>query len=187
MVEATLALIFEGRVPSSADIAERAGVTQRTLFNQFGDMDSLVLEVARRQSRRVAELAPHPEPELPLPERAERFATSMSAILEEAMHIRWAILRSGHPTALELVAGARTWVRELIRRSFAPELDAIVEPRRDDVLDELELTVDPVAWRIRRLVQGHTCEEACTRVADTLCAILRDAATTQPTGAPTAR
>ena len=176
MVAATLALIFEGRVPSSADIAERAGVTQRTLFNQFGDMDSLVLEVSRRQSRRMAELAPHPDPSLPLPERAAQFTVSMAAILEEAMHIRWAILRSGNPTALELVSGAREWVRHLLAMSFAPELDAVVAPRRQEVLDELEITLDPMTWRLRRTMQGHSRDDATERASDTICAILRHAA-----------
>src|SRR5690349_20360766 len=37
IVDALLDLIREGHMkPSSAEIADRAGVTQRTLFNQFG-------------------------------------------------------------------------------------------------------------------------------------------------------
>jgi AcrR family transcriptional regulator len=176
MVAATLALIFEGRVPSSTAIAERAGVTQRTLFNQFGDMDSLVLEVGRRQGRRMVELAPRPDPSLPLPERAEQFTAALAVILEEAMHIRWAILRCGDPTALDLVAGAREWIRRLLLASFAPELEAVVAPRRHEVIDELEIALDPMTWRMRRTVQGHSCEEAQVRASDTVCAILRHAA-----------
>src|SRR5437764_15268085 len=59
MVDAVLDLLKEGVLrPSSAQIAERAGVTQRTLFNQFGDMDSLIGAVASRQVQRVFKLLP---------------------------------------------------------------------------------------------------------------------------------
>src|SRR3954447_3199911 len=60
MVDALLDLLREGNVrPSSSQIAERAGVTQRTLFNQFGDMDSLISAVAARQAQRFFKLLPN--------------------------------------------------------------------------------------------------------------------------------
>jgi hypothetical protein len=62
IVDALLDLIREGHhKPSSAEIADRAGVTQRTLFNQFGDMDSLLRAIAARDAR-VKVVIPDPLP-----------------------------------------------------------------------------------------------------------------------------
>ncbi len=180
MVQAALDLMFEGELPSSSSIAARAGVTQRTLFNQFGDMESLVAEVGRRQYARMVATAPPPRPDLDFDARVDRFTAAMAEILDEAMHIRWAVLRSGHPTALGLMGGAREWFRSRLAEEFAPELALVVPPRRGEVLDELEIALDPLAWRVRRLVQGHTRDDGAARVGDTMRAILRTAAAHPP-------
>ena len=172
MVRATIELIFEGELPSSSSIAERAGVTQRTLFNQFGDMDTLIMEVARRQGDAYLDRAPSIDLDAPLRERATAMVSSLATVLEDAMHVRWAVLRSGNPLALELVESARTWVRGMVEDTFAAELDAVVAPRRIEVVDELEMALDPIAWRMRRTVQGLSAEEATVRVTETVVALL---------------
>lgn len=61
IVSAMLSLIREGVVrPSTTQIADRAGVTQRTLFNHFADVPSLMGEVASAQVEFVSRNMPRP-------------------------------------------------------------------------------------------------------------------------------
>lgn len=174
MIEAALALIREGSLPSSSEIAERAGVTQRTLFNQFGGMDALVMEAARHHATRVVELAPDVDPTLPFDVRLEQYTTNLEALLEETMHIRWAILTTRDPSALmlEAVDAGRAFARHLLSTAFAAELDPLDAEEVGALLDELEMVVDPITWRNRRFVQGLDAAQTRRHVASTLRALL---------------
>lgn len=174
MIDAALTLIRSGTIPSSTEIAESAGVTQRTLFNQFRDMETLVMEVARRQMERTVELAPDVDPTLPLPERVAAYAAALELFLEETMHVRWALITANRPTQLmiDAVAVGRDYTRYLLAKTFAAELADIDDEHRTRLLDELEMVVDPVVWRLRRTVQGLSPEQARDRVADTLLGLL---------------
>lgn len=173
MVDAALALVREGSIPSSHQIAERAGVTQRTLFNHFGDMESLVCEAFRQQSKRVLELAPRVDPGLPLTGRIDAYLDAQLVLLEETMHIRWAILTMPQPAPLLLdaVTAGRNFARKQLSTIFAPEL-AASDADASLVLDELEIAVDPIVHRLRRTIQGLSPDEARTHMADTLWALL---------------
>jgi AcrR family transcriptional regulator len=177
MVDALLDLMREGNLrPSSAQIAERAGVTQRTLFNQFGDMDSLITAVAARQVQRFLELQPNAG-EGTVEERVARYCRGLELLLEETMHVRWAVLTSPNPTmtGAGFVRGALDFTRKQLRETFAPELEGLSTDETDEVLDALELETDPIMWRMRRLQQELTSEEARSVVQRTILALLRDA------------
>jgi AcrR family transcriptional regulator len=177
MVDALLDLMREGNLrPSSAQIAERAGVTQRTLFNQFGDMDSLITAVAARQVQRFLELQPKAGGGS-VEERVARYCDGLEQLLEETMHVRWAVLTSPNPTmtGAGFVRGALDFTRKQLRDAFAPELDELDEDVVDEVLDALELETDPIMWRMRRLQQELTAQEARAVVQRTILALLRDA------------
>ena len=177
MVDALLDLLREGTLrPSSAQIAERAGVTQRTLFNQFGDMDSLISAVAARQSERVLKLLPTAG-EGRLEDRAERYCEGLEMLLEETMNVRWAVVTSATPMApaAAAVGTARQFVRRRITDAFAPELDALPEAVANELVDALEIETDPVVWRMRRLQQDLSPGEARAVVQRSVLALLRDA------------
>jgi AcrR family transcriptional regulator len=177
MVEALLAILREGNHrPSSAQIADRAGVTQRTLFNQFGDMDTLVMAAAARQVQRFLELQPEAG-EGPLEARVERYAEGVARLLEDTMHVRWAVLTNADPEweGARMVRGAIFLTRARLAEAFAPELDGLDHLARDEVLDALELESDPVVWRMRRMQQELSTEEAGAVLRRTMLALLRDA------------
>jgi TetR/AcrR family transcriptional regulator of autoinduction and epiphytic fitness len=188
MVDALLDLLREGNVrPSSSQIAERAGVTQRTLFNQFGDMDSLVTAAAGRQVHRFLELQPdagHGTVE----ERVTRYCVGLARLLEETMHLRWGLIinPATEPTGERIIRGALHVTRHRLTEAFAPELDGLDGRARDEVLDALELESDPVVWRLRRLQQELTTDEAREVLQRTMLAVLRDARTA-PADQPVSR
>ncbi len=177
MVEALLDLLREGNIrPSSAQIAERAGVTQRTLFNQFGDMDSLVAAVAASQVRRV--LAMLPDAGIgTLEQRAAAYSEGLATLLEETMHVRWAVVTNPATaeTGTRAVQTAREFMRAHMAQAFAPELEPLDGATQSQVLDALEPLSDPAAWRLRRVQQGLSVEAAALAVHRTLLAVIRDA------------
>lgn len=169
IVEAMLELIREGdQRPSTLQIAKRAGVTQRTLFNHFNDVPALMSEVAAAQVERVRSLLPPPpDVALPLEERAENFCRGLAALLEETAPVRSAA--NAFPARLEAVETGINEVRGLMRsataETFAPELAQMTKVRRAAVLDQLEVLSDPAAWRVRRVFQGHSVAAASDQLA----------------------
>jgi TetR/AcrR family transcriptional regulator of autoinduction and epiphytic fitness len=177
MVDALLDLLRSGTLrPSSAQIAERAGVTQRTLFNQFGDMDSLISAVAARQTERVLSLLPQAG-EGTFEERANRYCDGLAVLLDETMHVRWAVVTSTTPMApaSAAVGTARQFMRRHLADAFAPELEHLTEAAAGELIDALEIETDPVVWRMRRVQQDLTSEHARAIVARAVLALVRDA------------
>jgi AcrR family transcriptional regulator len=162
IVDALLDLIREGHLkPSSAEIADRAGVTQRTLFNQFGDMDSLLRAIAARHAARVTPLIPNVTIGT-LEERTHEFCSQLAGLLEEVMQIRWAIITQS-TQGDRLVRGSEVLtqvLRHQLQETFAPELRQLDEADRAATLDILEIEADPITWRLRRLQQRKSIDEA---------------------------
>jgi TetR/AcrR family transcriptional regulator of autoinduction and epiphytic fitness len=185
MLDALLALLREGTVrPSSSQIAERAGVTQRTLFNQFGDMDSLVTAAAGRHIHRYLELQPDAGTGT-VEERVGHYCAGLARLLEETMHLRWAmtIHHEAQATGDRIVRGALHMTRHRLTEAFAPELEALDQTTRDEVLDALELEADPIVWRLRRVQQELSTDESREVLQRTMLAVLRDARRVAPPAA----
>lgn len=179
MADALLDLLKSGDLqPSSALIAERAGVTQRTLFNQFGDMDSLVSAVAQRQIQRIFHLVPVAGTGT-LGERVTSYTDGLEHLLEETMHVRWAVVTNPNPewNGARVVQNAREFMRAHLRDSFTPEFATLDDDGAMLLLDALELETDPVTWRLRRLQQELSADEARECVRHTMLALLTAATT----------
>ena len=70
IVDALLALLHQGVLtPTAAQIAEGAGVSVRSVFQHFEDLDALHLELAAEQARRVQPLLDPPDATGSLDER----------------------------------------------------------------------------------------------------------------------
>lgn len=179
IVDAFLALIKEGALrPSSARIAERAGVTQRTLFNQFGDMETLFEAVTQRHIARVSDLFPKAT-EGTLEARVTSFAGMLAQLLDEVMNIRWAVITSAD--GLERFGKTphlfAAVMRHQLNTAFDEELSKLRTEDRRALVDILEIEADPLTWRLRRLQQNQSLEEARDRVEHAMLALLRCAST----------
>lgn len=174
-MEALLELLREGEVqPSSSAIATRAGLTQRTLFNHFADMEELRAAAATRQMGRIRTMLPDVAPDGALDARVEDFTRQLAALLEDTMHVRWAVLVNDvrRAAGIEVIP----FVQELLRRrattAFGPELEAMPARRRAQVLDSFDVLADAGIWRIRRLHHGQGYDRATASLARTLRALL---------------
>lgn len=167
IVDAMLDLLREGNTnPSSTEIADRAGVTQRTVFNHFVDMDTLMAAVATRNGEHILPLVPAGDPSGSLEERIERFCAGACRVAEDSQHIRWAILThpSGHRYGALAVQFMRDLLRERLLATFAPELDPLGPERSLALLHLLEIEIDPAVWRLRRHQNGLSADEASDAV-----------------------
>jgi AcrR family transcriptional regulator len=128
VVEALLDLYRQGQLAPSADaIARQAGVSPRSLFRYFDDIDALIREAVRQQQ---AHLAPRLhldlDPALPFDERMARFiATRLD--LYDAMGQVARVARSiaaQQPSVREELTRIRALLRGQIEAAFEPELRA---------------------------------------------------------------
>lgn len=195
IVSALLELIREGEVrPSAASVAARAGVTARTLFNQFGDMESLMAIAATAQQDRVLGLLPRYDEAVQagssLEERLSVLCDQLAVLLEDTMHVRWtAVTYAPILTPEPLLKQAIDEVRALLRCRVAEFLDeeiAVIGPvAAERLLDALDTVHDPMVWRLRRFQQGLDPEQARRTMADTTTALVLHALATSSEAAPT--
>ena len=152
-VDALLDLLGEGVLrPTAQQVAERSGVSLRSIFRIFDDVETLNTAASARQLSRVRHLFIDVMPTGSLPDRVSEVVAINGRLYESIAPIRRAALRSAaeSPALQEQLARARAWVRAEVERVFAPELaDA---PR--DTAAALELVLSFEAWDQLRATQG---------------------------------
>jgi TetR/AcrR family transcriptional regulator, regulator of autoinduction and epiphytic fitness len=163
LVEALLALLREGaRQPRAREIAERAGLSLRTVFQHFADLDSLYGSAADHQAAHLAaRFAPLPR-EGPTADRIAALVARRAELYEEIAPVRRASLRvaPSSPVLTARLADTAARLRREITRVLAPELAATDGRRRADVLAALDLMLSWEAWDELRRVQGASVATA---------------------------
>jgi AcrR family transcriptional regulator len=143
VVDALLALYDDGDLHPGADaIAARAGLSPRSVFRYFDDVDDLCRAAVERQQERVADLlALEVERDAPLAARVaatvehrQRLFDAIGAVATVAR------LRAPFQPALatQLERGRRA-LREQLRRLFAPELAALGPTKAARVLAAVDV------------------------------------------------
>jgi TetR/AcrR family transcriptional regulator, regulator of autoinduction and epiphytic fitness len=163
IVDATISLLEEGDLrPTAPRVADRAGVSVRSVFQHFDDLERLHAAVAERLVERVAVLVLPISPALPLDDRLDRFVHQRSVLLEAVTAIRRAADVHG-PFSREITARLRdgqAFLREEVARTFAPELDSVAADERADVLDALDAVLSWSTWEGLRAGLGREQEHA---------------------------
>lgn len=172
VVDAMLELIAEGNLRPSADqIAERAGLSPRSLFRYFADVDDLTSAAIARQQERLRPFVEFDvDPTAPLAERIVALAEHRVRLFE-AMGAVGRVARLREPFQ-PLVAAHLTRLRAHLRRQlaelFAPEL-AAMEPRSAAaVLAAADVLCSFEAYRLLRADQGLGRARAVTALTEAL-------------------
>ncbi|MFC8618119.1 TetR/AcrR family transcriptional regulator [Micromonospora purpureochromogenes] len=177
IVDAHLALIDEGDLrPTGERIAERAGVSLRTLWTNFKDMETLFAATGRRVSERQESMVRPISPELPLTRRIGEFSAQRARMLEAlAPSARASALREPFsPQLRRNREGNIDRVRGEIETVFGPEL-AHAGPGREQLLDALTVASTWSAWSMMRDAMGLDVEAARATLTRILGALLVDA------------
>ena len=152
-VDALLDLLNEGVVrPTAQQVAERSGVSLRSIFRIFDDVESLNAAACARQVTRVRHLFVDVPAEGTLDARISQVITINGRLYESIAPVRRAALRAAPESAAvqETLARARGWVRGEVERVFADELG---QGSRDAVA-AVELALSFEAWDHLRSAQG---------------------------------
>ncbi|WP_338673551.1 TetR/AcrR family transcriptional regulator [Streptomyces sp. SCSIO 30461] len=178
LLDALLDLVAEGvRKPTGKAIAERAGVSERTVFVHFADREALYTAAAERQAERWRALAEPVPPGHATAYKVRVLVAQRGRMYERMTPIRkvglalepdWAGLR-------RVMSRGDTWLRDDLARTFEPELRRMPGARRaGGLLDSLEAALSWAAWDHLRSRRG--LGEAATRSAmeRTLRALLGD-------------
>lgn len=170
VVQCALLLVHEsGRLPSARRIAERTGLTERTVFNLFDDKSGLMLAVVEAFRRQARERIPRAPEEGTLRARVERFCQELAPFMEDYARVRWAVLSAQVPVPdveRGVVLGALfRRLRELLEGAGV-ELDA-----HPELVAPLKAAIDPLTWRLYRVQQRLSVAASCEAVARSVLAL----------------
>jgi len=126
VVDAMLQLYRDGNLdPSSDEIAERAGLSPRSLFRYFEDLDDLVRVAISRQHERLEPLARvDTASDGPLAERIERLVEQRLRLFEKigSVGLVSRVREPFQPLIASELAISRSFLRRQLEQLFQPEL-----------------------------------------------------------------
>lgn len=177
VVDALLGLVQEGNLrPTAAMVAERAGVSRRSVYLHFDNIEALLAAAADRHAVRTADLWRGPSSDLPLVERIDELVRRWAIALEEVSPVRRAITlhRDTSPGVARCLRIARENAVDELERVFAPELAAREPKTRAELLNAIEVVTSWSMWEQLRQHQGLPVEAASSVVARMLRSLLSD-------------
>lgn len=176
VVDAFLELTEEGHLrPTARQISDRAGVSLRSVFQHFEDLEKLFATAADHQVERLRHLQVEISPDLPFEDRLDMFVRARGAILEKVSPVRRAALLAA-PFSEELSRRLR-WSREMnrdeVERVFADELGQLPATRRRLISAALHSCTDWYTWETLRVHSGLSVDDAIKTMSLTIRALLK--------------
>jgi AcrR family transcriptional regulator len=153
IVDALLALIESGELkPAAPRIAERAGVSLRSIYQHFDDLEALFAAASERFRDQLVAQVTVIRPDGPLESRLDAFVTQRGRVLEAITPVRRASLLQ-EPFSEQLRA-SRDFTLELARsevaRVFRPELATRSGEEKVDTLNALDAAGSWSTWDFLR-------------------------------------
>jgi AcrR family transcriptional regulator len=170
-----MSLLEEGVLsPTAERVAERAGVSERSIFQHFGDREALFNAAAVRQYERIMPTLHPIDTTLPLAERLDAFVAQRASLLERVTGVRRAALLREHESetiAAWLTATRRAKARE-VERVFDQELSELPADSRATVKAAMVASSGWPAWESYRIHQRLGFERASAAMRTTLGCLL---------------
>jgi len=149
VADALIDLIEEGDLrPTSKAIAERAGVSERTIFQHFADLETLFDVSARRLGERIVQKRVYIPDQGPFEARLKAHLDEMIYLAQAMTPVRQAS-RLHEPFSPVLRKALRTWRDELrngIDRVYGSELSVFSPERRTEAVEALALLATWSSW-----------------------------------------
>lgn len=176
VVDALLDLYQEGNLrPGTEEIAERAGISPRSLFRYFEDTDDLAGEAVTRQLARALPLV-----QIDIDATAP-FADRVQALVEQRFRLFGAVGQAAHVTRLrapfqprlaETLAESRRFLRSQLHALFSRELEALGDPRAELALAAADVLATFESYQLLTSAQGLSVADAMTVVGRALTVLL---------------
>jgi AcrR family transcriptional regulator len=172
VVRALLGLYNEGNLsPSTEEIAARSGVSARSLFRYFDDVDDLSAAAIGQQQEDVRHLlALHAKPEQPFADRVAALVRQRGELFEAIESVAM-VSRLRAPFQLvvsDKLTQGRAFLRQQLVSLFAPELSAMSPTTAAHRLAVADVTASFESWRLLRDDQQLTRAKASAAMGDAL-------------------
>jgi AcrR family transcriptional regulator len=174
IIEAYLDLLREDRqIPTSAQIAERAGYSVRSVFERFPDLLSLRIAATDHAFALGDAQAVLRNVDGDRPTRIRSQVETRAQTCERWLSL-WRALNANRGESDELslrIRMARELIMKRIEIMYQPELSVLGERERKQTLIALEALTDFESWGRMRELYGLSVEHACTvwiRIIDRL-------------------
>ncbi|MBV8950144.1 MAG: TetR/AcrR family transcriptional regulator [Actinobacteria bacterium] len=157
VVSALLALIEDGDLrPTARRVADRAGVSLRSVYVHFDDLEDLFRAAAEQQFRKISELVVPLATEGPLDARLDAFVDQRVKVLESGAAVRRAavVQAPASPTLARVLDMSRRAGRVETERVFHIELDRLDAPARRELLAALVTIASGGTWESLRVGEG---------------------------------
>jgi TetR/AcrR family transcriptional regulator, regulator of autoinduction and epiphytic fitness len=169
VVDALLALNERGNVrPTARDIATEAGVSLRSLYVHFDDLEALFVAAAERHTDRLASLVGPLIIQGDLATRIETLLSRHATLYEAGAGVRRAALLQEpfSPALQQALTMGRKLARSTIRQMFAPEIAAAGPEAGDALARALEIATSAATWDALRTFQQLSVEAATDQVRE---------------------
>jgi AcrR family transcriptional regulator len=168
IVEALVALLEEGDPqPTIEEIAARASVAPRTVFQHYADREALFAAVSEHREAHLQALMGAIDLDAPLPERIDAIVAQRARVFEWIASVRrGALLMEPFSESVHAsLESFRTAKRAELARVFAAEIAACPEHDRAALTAALGAAGSWSHWDALRAQQDLTVEEASTALA----------------------
>src|SRR5476649_882692 len=180
IIEAFLALLRDHSVmPTAVQIAERAGYSVRSIFERFPDLIALRIAATDYALAQAAALAPARHVDADRATRVKSQVETRANTCERGVAL-WRVLLSS-----EDATGEHTVAR--LELMYRPELSALAEGARRDLLIALEALTDHESWARMREMFELSVEESCAVWMTAIDRLLPPTPSTTPSTPPAAR
>ena len=163
IVDALRALHQEGDLrPTAPRVAERAGVSLRTVWQHFNDLEALLVAAGQRDYEIAMGYATPIDESAPLPARMRQLVQQRGRMYEELAPV-WRAARLQEPFSPAIRHNRDRLLetaREQLDRVFGPELAVVPDARRKVVFAALQAATTWSTWESLRGELGFTLEEA---------------------------
>lgn len=171
-LDAFIKLVDEqAKLPSAEDIACEAGVSRRSIFRYFNDIDQLVVAAYNYQIEKLKDKFPPPSPAEPEDDREEKideYVEHLSSIYEFTASMREVFSEKGLPADIRKKLNKMR--SDTLRKRLEEFFDIFLENNDDLKLESdrsqknfffgLESFLSPESWDYLRGPCGLSCERA---------------------------
>ena len=165
IIEAYLALAdaFSPRVPTAAEIAEKAGYSVRSVFERFPDILTLQIAAVDYAMAQVTAMAPPTELEGGRQARIQSHVRARAQLCERWLPLwRSLIINQGNSEELKgRIKTSRERVMARLEAMYQPELATVAEGERRQLVIALEALTDVESWARMREFFELSFDEAC--------------------------
>ena len=162
IIAALLDLVREGDIsPTMQAIADRAGVSVRSIYQHFSDTEGLYKEVGEEIAAWAKEQSIEVDPSIPLAARIEEFVSGRCRNLESLTNVSRAarLIEHNSPALQRIRVTINGLARDRLAASFHPELAKLNKQSASLLLDALDVWCSLDAWEHLR-AEGHSVASA---------------------------